>query len=46
MTEASEMIMAWIAAGEPSGWILAGVLLAACFVIFMPCAYIRQNASC
>jgi hypothetical protein len=49
MTEASDAIKEWMTAGEPFAVILAGALVAACFVIFNAVRvflYIPQIATC
>lgn len=49
MTEALDTINEWIAAGEPAALIAAGVLVAACFLIFNAVRvflYIPQIATC
>ena len=49
MTEASDTIKEWIMAGEPLPFVLAGALVAACFVIFNAARvllYIPQIATC
>ena len=49
MTEASDTIRGWIAAGEPLSLILTGTLVAGCFVVFNGARvflYIPQIATC
>jgi hypothetical protein len=49
MPEASDTIKGWITAGEPFALIVAGALVAACFVVFNAARvflYIPQIATC
>jgi hypothetical protein len=49
MTEASDILKEWVAAGEPFMLIATGALVAACFVIFNAVRvflYIPQIATC